>query len=106
MHRPRDSGILVHMKHPLAILGAGSMATALAVLVTKKVSSVRLFCIEPDVEREIRTSHTNEKYLSGCRLPKNVSASDSLSRTVRGAAHVFIAIPSHVVADVLRAALA
>jgi glycerol-3-phosphate dehydrogenase (NAD(P)+) len=89
------------MQRPIAILGAGNMASALALALAKHGRPVRLYCIERDVEDEIRRERCNTKYLAGHAFPENVTASDDLVSTVNQADVVFIAVPSFAVAEVL-----
>jgi glycerol-3-phosphate dehydrogenase (NAD(P)+) len=92
------------MKSPIAILGAGNMASALALNLARHKRPVRLYCIEPDVEADIRKNACNTKYLAGHRFPKHVSASADLGAVLEGAEDIFLAVPSFAVADVLEKA--
>lgn len=87
---------------PIAILGAGNMASALALNLARHKRPVRLYCIETDVAKDIQKKRRNTKYLAGHRFPKNVTASEDLAAILDEAADVFIAIPSFAVMNVLR----
>lgn len=89
----------------VAILGAGNMATALALQIARHGKPIRLFCIEPEVEAEITTHHANTKYLAGIHLPENIVASADINFVVSGADIVFVAVPSFAVSDVMQKAL-
>ncbi|MCE9586576.1 NAD(P)H-dependent glycerol-3-phosphate dehydrogenase [Candidatus Uhrbacteria bacterium] len=91
-------------KAPIAILGAGNMASALALNLARHKRPVRLYCIEADVEEDIRKNSYNTRYLAGHRFPKNISASSDLAHVLNGAEDVFVAIPSFAVMDVMRLA--
>lgn len=90
------------MSSPIAILGAGNMATALALTLARHHHPVRLYCIEPEVEEDINQRHHNTKYLDGCALPPHIVASADIQFVVEGADTVFIAVPSFAVADVMK----
>lgn len=90
---------------PIAILGAGNMATALAVNLARHGRPVRLYCIEPDVEEDIHTHHRNQKYLADVVLPPTIVASHDISFVTEGADTLFIAVPSFAVAEVMQKAL-
>ncbi|HVM90286.1 MAG TPA: NAD(P)H-dependent glycerol-3-phosphate dehydrogenase [Verrucomicrobiae bacterium] len=92
------------MKSPIAILGAGNMASALALNLARHKRPVRLYCIEPDVEEDIRKNACNTKYLSGHRFPKNVTATSDIAAVLDGAEDIFVAVPSFAVAEVLERA--
>lgn len=91
------------MRKPIAILGAGNAGTALALILARHKRPIRLWCIEPDVEREINVKHRNTKYLKGHALPGNISASPDLAHAVAGADTVIIAVPSFALRDTVRA---
>ncbi len=90
---------------PLAILGAGNMASALALNLARHGRPVRLYCIEKDVEEDINTRHQNQKYLADTILPENIVASSDIRLVIQGADTVFVAVPSFAVADVMQKAL-
>jgi glycerol-3-phosphate dehydrogenase (NAD(P)+) len=87
---------------PIAILGAGNMASALALHLARLRRPVRLYCIEPDVTKDIQLNRCNKKYLVGHRFPKHVTASEDLATVLDGAEDVFVAIPSFAVVNALR----
>ncbi len=92
------------MKTPIAILGAGNMASALALNLARHKCEVRLYSIESDVTEELNTKHQNTKYLAGHAFPKHVRATSSIKETVLGADVVFVAVPSFAVKDVIQQA--
>jgi len=88
----------------LAILGAGNVATGLACELAKKGHSVNLYCIEPDVLKQINKTHFNDKYLAGIRLPKTIRAFADLQECLKTAKIIFVAVPSHVAVEVIKQA--
>lgn len=92
------------MKSAIAILGAGNMASALALNLARHKRPVRLYCIEPDVEEDLRKNACNTKYLAGHRFPKNISATHDLALVLKDAEDVFIAVPSFAVSEVMKKA--
>jgi len=58
-----------------AILGTGSYGTALAVLLSRNLSSVTLIGRDPEVATAITRERKNPRYLSDIILPENVTAS-------------------------------
>lgn len=85
----------------IAFLGAGNIATALALILGKRAKHVALYSIEAEVIQNINKKHQNLKYLPGHILPGSVFATDSISEALKGAHFVFVALPSHAVAEVL-----
>ncbi len=92
------------MKSPIAILGAGNMASALALNLARHKRPIRLYCIESDVEEDLRKNRCNTKYLSGHRFPRHVTATSDLAAVLAGAEDVFIAVPSFAVTEVVKSA--
>ncbi len=88
----------------MAFLGAGNIATALALLLEKRARQVTLYSVEESVSETINHQHINQKYLPGFVLPPKICASNSIHDALFGARFVFVAVPSHAVADVLSAA--
>src|SRR5688572_17869566 len=93
--------ILAMSKAPIAILGAGNMASALALNLARHKRPVRLYCIEEDVEEDLRRNRCNTKYLAGHKFPKHVTASHDIAKVLEGAEDVFVAVPSFAVTEVM-----
>ncbi|MCX6539715.1 MAG: NAD(P)-dependent glycerol-3-phosphate dehydrogenase [Acidobacteria bacterium] len=85
----------------IAILGAGSWGTALAVHLARIGHPVRLWSIEPDVVEAVRERRSNAVYLPDIALPSGIDATLSLAEAVGGAGIVVAAVPSHALRAVL-----
>ncbi len=92
-------------KYRIAILGAGNMATAMAHHLSQQQHEIILYCIEPEVEKQINLKHRNDKYLKGVNLSKTISATSCLQTAVQEAQIMIVAIPSNAVLTVLRQAI-
>lgn len=86
----------------LAAIGAGCWGTTLASLQADNFERVNLYTPEVDTCEEIARFQTNERYLDGVRLPRNVFVTTSLERALDGASMVVVAVPSHVTRGVAR----
>lgn len=84
----------------IAIIGAGSFGTAMAVVLGNKEIPVSIWAREKNVVRGINTNHMNPEYLSDVTLPESVSASETLEETLDGAEMVLFATPSHTIREV------
>ena len=78
----------------LAVLGAGSWGTALAIALAPRFASVRLWARDETKAREIAAARENRLYLPGFRLPEQVSVSHDMAATLDGAGIVLSVIPS------------
>jgi glycerol-3-phosphate dehydrogenase (NAD(P)+) len=78
----------------VAILGAGGMGTALAVLLARSARSVQLWARDPATATSIGQSRENARHLPGVRLPENVEVTPNACDATGGADLIVVAIPS------------
>jgi glycerol-3-phosphate dehydrogenase (NAD(P)+) len=81
-------------KPPLAILGAGSWGTALAVHLVGNSNSVRLWGRDGIQIETMRLERENKRYLPGVSLPEELSLYSDLSACLDGVQDVIVAVPS------------
>jgi glycerol-3-phosphate dehydrogenase (NAD(P)+) len=86
----------------VAVIGAGSWGTALALQIGRRGSPVRLWARDAALAATITATRENSRYLPGMRLPDSVLATTDHVEALRDASLVIVAVPSHFV----RAALA
>ena len=87
----------------VTVLGAGSWGTTVASLTVGR-NETTVWARDPEVAREINEEHTHSRYLSGYRLPKQLSASADLEEAVNRADVLVMGIPSHSFRETLEAA--
>ncbi len=85
----------------VAVIGAGSWGTALALVAARNRHAVRLWAREPEVAHQINATHRNPYYLTDIELPENLRATDSLAEALDGAGFVLIVVPSHATRQVV-----
>lgn len=88
----------------IAVLGAGSWGTALAVHLGRVGHDVRLWARDAKVAGEIAARRANAIYLPDVVLPDNVAVAAALDEALRDANLIVSAIPSHGCRAVMRAA--
>lgn len=88
------------MPTPVAVLGAGSFGTCLAVLAARE-HDVVLWAREPEVVEAIERERHNPRYLREIALPDNVRATSDLAAALADRELVICAIPSHGVRAVM-----
>jgi len=88
----------------LAVLGAGSWGTALAIALGTRFPDIRLWTREAQRAAEMSQSRQNNRYLPGFQFPATVSISPDLPTTLTGAGMVLSAVPSSHLRTVLLAA--
>lgn len=77
----------------IAVLGAGAWGTALALRLAK-YHAVRLWTRSASHARQMRSTSSNERYLRGFELPKNLRISADLRETVDATEMVLAVVPS------------
>ncbi|HZK18990.1 MAG TPA: NAD(P)H-dependent glycerol-3-phosphate dehydrogenase [Clostridia bacterium] len=85
----------------VAVIGAGSWATALAYLLGNKGLPVKMWARSSSVVQEINEMRVNPGYLPGVALPKEVAVTGSIKDALSGAAVAIYAVPSNAFRQVL-----
>ena len=91
------------MSETIAILGAGSWGTALAIHLARVGHDVRLWARDPDLVAEMVSTRANPRYLSDSRLPDRVTPTVRPQAALQDAKIVVFAVPSHGLRAVARA---
>jgi len=86
----------------IAVLGAGSWGTALAVLMCRNGYRVRLWGHLPEHMEVLRRDRENRQFLPGVALPEELGPVDTIEEAVDRVQDLLIAVPSHAFAEVLR----
>ncbi len=86
----------------VAVLGAGSWGTALAVLLAKKGERVCLWGRKSEKMTVINDSRENTRYLPGVVLPPQLAVTADLEAALRGARYLVLSVPSHETREVAR----
>ncbi|SHJ56241.1 glycerol 3-phosphate dehydrogenase (NAD(P)+) [Clostridium cavendishii DSM 21758] len=81
----------------VTFLGGGSFGTALSILLANKGYDVSIWDRDEKVVDEINLKRTNDKYIKGLNIPKNVTAFTSLDKALKESRYVILAVPSHVI---------
>jgi len=84
----------------LAVLGAGSWGTALAIHLARNGAAVSLWGHDPDEVEALRRERENRHYLPGIALPDGLQPTSDLAESVRNADEILLVVPSHAFAEV------
>jgi len=87
----------------VAIIGAGSWGTALAVMTARAGHNVRLWSRNAAVVDSINHERVNASYLSSTKIPETVIATGDLKAALENALIVLLATPSHAARETLTA---
>ncbi|BCE02541.1 NAD(P)H-dependent glycerol-3-phosphate dehydrogenase [Marinicellulosiphila megalodicopiae] len=88
-------------KKIIAVLGAGSFGTAIANLAALNGHEVRLWMRSERQAKEIQSTNINSRYLPKCPLSENIQAHLDLNQAVQDCDHLFVAVPSKSVRQVV-----
>lgn len=88
------------MTQPVAVVGAGSFGTCLAMLCARE-NDVLLWARDAEVVETINREHRNPRYLTEAVLPEALRATTDLEEALRGSEMVICAVPSHAVREVM-----
>ncbi|MGH1363507.1 MAG: NAD(P)H-dependent glycerol-3-phosphate dehydrogenase [Calditrichia bacterium] len=80
----------------IAVIGAGSWGTTLAILLAGKGHQVTMWEYNPEQLARLNDERTNEIYLPGVPFPENLQITGDQHEAVAGADFVLTAVPSHV----------
>ena len=95
----------VAAKSPVAVIGAGSWGTALAMHIAKGGRTVYLWGHEPEQMRALAKDRSNEHFLPGLTFPESVQVLVELSELPSTCRQHLVVVPSHAFRQVLRTLL-
>lgn len=87
----------------IAVIGAGSWGTALAVVAARAGHRVCLWSRNAEVVNSINERRVNSRYLLSTSIPTNVIATGDLDSALNEAPMVLLAAPSHAARELLTA---
>jgi glycerol-3-phosphate dehydrogenase (NAD(P)+) len=80
---------------PVAVLGAGSWGTALAIQFARGGRPVRLWGRDRGRLADMAATRRNERYLASAQFPDSLQVEPDLAAALAGARDVLIVVPSH-----------
>jgi len=88
-------------KETIAILGAGSWGTALALVLSDNGHTVRLWGHQKEHIENINQTRMNEKYLPNIELSDLITGYSDLEKAVQGLRTIVLAVPTKAIREVL-----
>src|SRR5882672_5676464 len=80
---------------PIAVLGAGSWGTALAIQLARSGRVTRLWGRDAQQLKAMARERRNARYLPAATFPESLTVSDELVNALHGSLDVLVAVPSH-----------
>jgi glycerol-3-phosphate dehydrogenase (NAD(P)+) len=94
--------VIIMKKKTIAILGAGSWGTAIAIHLAKVGHRVLLWSHNPQHVAEMVEQNANQRYLPNIHFPQHLESSANLEQCLTAADYVIIAVPSHAFAEMIK----
>jgi glycerol-3-phosphate dehydrogenase (NAD(P)+) len=88
-------------KPPIAVLGAGSWGTALALQFARNNRVVRLWGRDNAQLEDIDAERRNRRYLPGAEFPDNIHIVANLEDCLQGVRDILVSVPSHGLRETL-----
>jgi glycerol-3-phosphate dehydrogenase (NAD(P)+) len=89
----------------IAVLGAGSWGTGLALQLDRSGSTCILWDRDTENLLKIRADRFNERYLPGIKIPESIVVETDIHAAVVAADHVLLVTPSHAFAAIITSIL-
>jgi glycerol-3-phosphate dehydrogenase (NAD(P)+) len=86
----------------VTVIGSGSWGSTLADVLGNNGHEVLMWARSEERCEEINTRHTNERYLPGCGLSPNITATTDLQRACEHSRWILLVVPSHGLRDCAR----
>lgn len=80
----------------IAVIGAGSWGTALALVLADNGNDVMVYDIDEEVIKDINESHQNSKFFDGVVLPTKLKATTDLEIALKDAHFALLSVPTKV----------
>ncbi len=89
--------------HPIAVLGAGSWGSALAIQLARNGQATQLWDIDQTHCANLAADRANQHHLSGIKFPDNLTVISDLGDALADCQDILIVAPSHAFRDVITA---
>ena len=86
----------------IAVLGAGSWGTALALQLDRSGSHCILWDRDTQNLEKVQQTRFNDRYLPGIDIPESIVIENDMLAAVKAADHVLVVTPSHAFASVMK----
>ena len=90
----------------IAVLGAGSWGTTLAIVLAENGHKTSLWDHDVARAKRVAAAHENARYLPGVTIPPGVTVTSDFDAALKGAAMVVFVVPSHTMRSIAKAATA
>lgn len=96
----RKRGKYAHVR--VAVIGAGSWGTTLALLLDENGCSVVLWEYFEEFARALKKRRENRRFLPGVKIPRSITITSDLDEALNGSTHILFVTPSHTMRKIAR----
>lgn len=89
-------------KHKIAVLGAGSWGTTLAIVLSENGHDVTLWEYLVEQAERLRREHENKTFLPGVPIPESIAVTSELDDAIQGAQLLLFVVPTHTMRGVAK----
>lgn len=89
------------MPKTIAVLGAGSWGSAIAIHLARNGHNIRLWEHNPERLQQLAQARVNQNYLPDVIFPETIHMEADLAECVKGVGIIFVAVPSHAFSNLL-----
>lgn len=89
-------------QNSIAVVGAGSYGTALAICLARNDHQTFLWGRDREAIATMETKRENAKYLQNCVFPSSLHAEHNISRVIEKSTYILVVVPSNAFADTLK----
>lgn len=93
-NQANEGNVVNKQFNPIAILGAGSWGTALALSLARRDQSVRIWSIDKTEIDAMLRDKANERYLPGLSFPDTIHPTADITEAVRDVEDILVVVPS------------
>ena len=86
----------------IAVIGAGSWGTTLAILLSDKGYDVSLWAYEEELAEDIKKTRINTVYLPEFAIPESIKVSHRIEDVVRGAEYILNVVPTQYTRNIFK----
>lgn len=86
----------------IAVLGAGSWGTALAMVLSDNGHEVKLWSHNEQHVTSMKNTYKNEKYLPGIKIPERIEFFSNMEKAVEGVSAIVLVVPSKAMREVCK----
>ena len=100
-NRINNLGLIMSTSSTIAVLGAGSWGTALAIQLARSGAAVKLWGRDTELVDAMVRDRVNERYLPDAPFPDTLQAEPDWDKAIADTDFILVSVPSHSFRQIL-----